>query len=312
MTDDRDVVLGRDEDILNTYRYLRLGMVVLVVLLATAVVWQIFFTGSKTCLQESISAYFYTPVRNVFVASLCAMGVCLIVYKGNTRTEDILLNFTGAAAFVVAFVPTEVDLSCEPSNVPSAGELAAAIRNNVWALLLAGIAVLILARIVNASQFRIGSWKPLEKFWLLLTIAVQLAAMLLFLVDRDLFVRKGHQAAAVSLFAGIVLVALANAISYARARNVESTGPAKYANRYALIAVTMLLTLAGLLAAHVAIDSWKQWLFWLEASVIVEFAIFWIVQTEELWNFVKRPEGADGQAGDRAVREGTRTPDPAR
>ena len=48
-------------------------------------------------------------MRGAFVFSLAALGACLIAYKGNDAVEDVLLNFAGFMAFVVALVPTTVD-----------------------------------------------------------------------------------------------------------------------------------------------------------------------------------------------------------
>ena len=66
----------------------------LVVLVFAAVVIEWWSTG-PSCLQPSISAYYYTPVRAVFVGVLVTMGVCLIALKGSTEAEDVLLNVAG-------------------------------------------------------------------------------------------------------------------------------------------------------------------------------------------------------------------------
>ena len=64
--------------VLNTYRYLRLAMIAVVVMLFVAVGAQ---RAAATCWQTSISAYYFTAAHSVFVAALCAIGACLIVYK---------------------------------------------------------------------------------------------------------------------------------------------------------------------------------------------------------------------------------------
>ena len=86
----------------KTYRYLRIGLIGAAVMLAAAVVierWHV------DCWQGSISAYYYTPVRAVFVGALVAVGLSLIVIKGEGH-EDVYLNIAGMLAPVVAFVPT--------------------------------------------------------------------------------------------------------------------------------------------------------------------------------------------------------------
>ena len=57
-------------------------------------------------IQDSISAYYYTSMRNVFVGSLCAIAVFLICYRYD-RVDDIVGNLAGAFAIGVALFPTQ-------------------------------------------------------------------------------------------------------------------------------------------------------------------------------------------------------------
>src|SRR3954452_2574529 len=84
----------------TTYRYLRLGIVAMVLLLAVSLVFEII--NAPGCVQTSISAYYYTPVRNVLVGSLVTIGLCLIVVRGGNRWQDFFLNVAGMLAAVVA------------------------------------------------------------------------------------------------------------------------------------------------------------------------------------------------------------------
>jgi hypothetical protein len=109
-----------------TYRYLRLGMVGVVLLLGVSILierWQV------DCWQTSVSAYYYTPVRAVFVGGLMAIALALIVIKGSTTWEDATLNAAGMLAPVVAVVPTADVGRCwsvapGPSPVGTDGRLA--------------------------------------------------------------------------------------------------------------------------------------------------------------------------------------------
>ena len=89
-------------DAIKTYRYLRVGMIGAVVLLAASISIEIVKAG---CAQTSISAYYYTPARAIFVGAMFVVGVSLIVYKGRTPWEDNWLNVAGMLAPVVAVVP---------------------------------------------------------------------------------------------------------------------------------------------------------------------------------------------------------------
>lgn len=56
---------------------------------------------------DSISAFYYSPARGLFVGTLVAIGVALVAYRGYTRGENWLLNMAGTLAVVVALFPTE-------------------------------------------------------------------------------------------------------------------------------------------------------------------------------------------------------------
>ncbi len=57
-------------------------------------------------IELSMSAYYHTGMRDVFVGSLFAVGIFLICYNGYGRTDNRLANSAGFAAFVVALCPT--------------------------------------------------------------------------------------------------------------------------------------------------------------------------------------------------------------
>src|SRR4051794_26391304 len=136
------------KEAVTTYRYLRVTMAILVVLLGSAV-GLLILGPDKSCWLGSISAYYYTAARAVFVACLCAIGACLIAYQGNGRWEDFVLNLSGSLAFVVAFIPTPLkDLTVSPvvtpcgrSNVPSKAQLTSAVNNNLVSLMIAAAVV---------------------------------------------------------------------------------------------------------------------------------------------------------------------------
>lgn len=57
-------------------------------------------------VARSISAYYYTGMRDVMVGSLCAIALFLYAYRGYDRRDDWTGNVAGALALVVALVPT--------------------------------------------------------------------------------------------------------------------------------------------------------------------------------------------------------------
>jgi hypothetical protein len=54
----------------------------------------------------SISSYYYSPMRNILVASLCVLGIFLIAYQGYDSVDSWITNVAGAAVIGVAFFPT--------------------------------------------------------------------------------------------------------------------------------------------------------------------------------------------------------------
>ena len=56
-------------------------------------------------LQSSISAYYYTVMRDVFVGSLCAQGVFLISYRYRQH-DAVVSTLAGILVIAVALLPT--------------------------------------------------------------------------------------------------------------------------------------------------------------------------------------------------------------
>jgi hypothetical protein len=269
--------------VLKSYRYLRLVMVGLVVLLAASVFIELQQTGFG-CWRTSISSYYWTPVRGVFVGALVAIGTCLIVLKGNTPVEDVLLNVAGALAPIVAFVPILDPKECQSTPWAASADGRANIFNNVGAFLLAGLVAVAVAWWVARREGR-GRLSRADLIGLLVTIALVLAGIALFLWAREFFDRWAHYLAAIPLFLVLVAVMVVNAVSYARteaAQKGREMGRAELANRYLAIAA-LTVALVVTLGLVTWLGHWRHGTFWLEVVVIAAFAVFWAVQTAELW-----------------------------
>jgi hypothetical protein len=65
-------------------------------------------SAGTVCWQwpESLSGYYFTSVRNVFVGALCIIAVFLIVYQGYNLLDNVITNLAGIFALGVAFCPT--------------------------------------------------------------------------------------------------------------------------------------------------------------------------------------------------------------
>lgn len=64
------------------------------------------FTGTESTIQFSISHYYYTGMRNVFVGILFAIAFFLYCYPGYDRRDNIAGNLACVFALLVALCPT--------------------------------------------------------------------------------------------------------------------------------------------------------------------------------------------------------------
>ncbi len=60
-------------------------------------------------VQRSISSYYHTGMRDVFVGTLCVIGFFLLSYRGHERRDDLAGDFACLFALGVAFFPTAPD-----------------------------------------------------------------------------------------------------------------------------------------------------------------------------------------------------------
>ena len=104
--------------ITQTYLNLRVGMAAMALLLPLLLMagsW----LSTNVVFQSSISAFYHTPMRNLFVGLLVAVGSFLYLYKGFSNEENIALNFAGVFSIGVAFLPTGISKEvCDPEAIP--------------------------------------------------------------------------------------------------------------------------------------------------------------------------------------------------
>ncbi|HWG20335.1 MAG TPA: hypothetical protein VG225_07365 [Terracidiphilus sp.] len=69
---------------------------------------------SNHLLPSSMSSYYYTGMRNVFVGSLCAIGIINMCCRGYDRRDTIAGILSGLFALGVGFFPTTPDSGATP------------------------------------------------------------------------------------------------------------------------------------------------------------------------------------------------------
>ncbi len=58
-------------------------------------------------IQANMSSYYHTPLRDVFVGAMCAMGIFLFCYHGYDSLENWTGNLAAGSAMGVAFCPLD-------------------------------------------------------------------------------------------------------------------------------------------------------------------------------------------------------------
>lgn len=249
------------------------------------------------CWQTSISAYYYTPVRAVFVGMLFVVGFALIVIKGRDW-EDICLNVAGLLAPVVAIVPT-TDVVNDPqkpgcwSLAPDAfptvtigntdvTELApwvrANVNNNFTAFLIAASIGLVAGVVVAyLAQKGIGSVKERIAGYKIRSFAIMSVVFtvgwIMFFQSREFFFAHAHGKGAILLFVFLFVVVVLNSLQR------ENTTWCRSA--YAAVAAGMAI---GAAVIWLPRPFEEHTVFALEFWEISMFAAYWMVQTADNWN----------------------------
>lgn len=100
--------LGREKSLVFSYLTLRKAIGLLGISFPFVLsLGAIFFF--RTDIQSSVSSYYHTGMRDVFVGTLFAIGFFLLSYKGYKRTDDVAGDLGCVFAVGVALFPTTPD-----------------------------------------------------------------------------------------------------------------------------------------------------------------------------------------------------------
>jgi FtsH-binding integral membrane protein len=278
----------------KTYNYLRLGMLVAVAALAYSIVEEYRQPGAH-CFLGSISGYYYTPVRPIFIGAMVAIGFALIVIKGRTFLEDVSLTLAGIMAPIVAFIPTSDDPKgvCRREMLdighyqpgPDVGSpfVPASINNNLHAFVFAGYVAVALLLIVFLIRRRLPDSKSeyTRGFW------ISVAGGLVLAITGSILLRwayswvlDGHARAALLMFAFLAVAAITNSVLGFRRRDTNKV----YAWTYGIVGAFMIVSgVLFVVQRHNRSSLGGHLVLSIEFVEISLFVIFWVAQTLERW-----------------------------
>ncbi len=269
--------------LLAIYREVRVGMVVVMVMLAAAVLVE---RMRATRLQSALSEYYYTSAHSIFIATLLALSTLFFVYKGRNDTEDALLTLAGVCTFTAALVPQKWPVTVYGPDPLKDYDPGPAILPNVVAIAVALVLGWLLIRLQrrhnHTKQKRSlgGRW---SLYFLRLVVAVALITLIVPRF-RPYFIANAHGVAGTLMIFSFIATAFCTA--YVVGQQQESPHWRRYHRFYRVIAWVMLATLIGVVTAHLVNPNLLGGLFVivLETLLILEFAAYWVVQTIELWD----------------------------
>lgn len=299
-----DAQAVEDREFTATYFALRIGLVAATVLVLMAPAAAVIAEGA---LPPSISDAYYTQARTVFVLGLAAGAALLVVIRGDTLTEQTLLNVAGVLGLVVAGVAT-VPKDARGEPLPYDPEVAAQGVVALGALLLLAALVWVIGRALP-EQLR-GEWRVRGIYRLLLRglyPALFAIAAIGFVVARDGLAERAHGPAAVLMFVLLGLVALLRtergtallarcgddpvgaSLTCRRRLRAPDRRRAAYDRAYGVIGTGLVIVviLAGVLIAS---GSGPGTVLVVEVLLLVLFMAFWIVQTREAWTDLQREQ----------------------
>ena len=104
-----------DAEYVMDYRALRALIGAIAILIVPVVYignWLIFTRHLGDCfgpnrgIPGSLSAFYYTHMRNLFVGAMCALGIFFAAYRGYSKWDNRFTNVAGLAAICIALFPT--------------------------------------------------------------------------------------------------------------------------------------------------------------------------------------------------------------
>ncbi|NES28736.1 DUF998 domain-containing protein [Micromonospora terminaliae] len=162
-----------------TVRHLRLGIGSVGIALPVALVVGHLIAARRLTLLDSLSGYYHTEMRDVFVGALCAVGVFLIAYRYRWP-DDALGTLAGLLAIAVALFPTTVGAA--PGTTSPSDRWVGVVHQVAAAALFVLLAVFCLVLFTRPDRAGVAPSRSAVRFYracggvILVAIAVALAS----------------------------------------------------------------------------------------------------------------------------------------
>lgn len=269
--------------LLRTYRNLRLGIAGTVVLIGIAVG----VTATQIGVLPSISAYYYTAARDIFVGALIAAALGIITLSGH-GIQRALLDAAGLFAPLIALVPTPIRNGTVPAFLGACPGVTKCIPEavlpdidvGVITYLVAGALAIVVAILVSTFAAE-GSLRRSTPS-LVIACVVLLLVLITWVWAREFFLAQTHLVAGVIFFGLIAAVAIANVFDQG-----QGARPVRWRRIvYWLIAVSLFVDVAILIiviTSGVDVGTLPPPVFVGEFIALTLFVIFWVVQSLERW-----------------------------
>ncbi|MGQ0839999.1 DUF998 domain-containing protein [Actinokineospora sp.] len=101
--------------LVHSYLFLRRAVGLLGMALPVVLITGTLLAGGG--LLNSISGYYYSDLRDVYVGTMCAIGVFLLSYRGYGRVDDVAGNVAAVAAVGAALFPTRPENPTQAEQV---------------------------------------------------------------------------------------------------------------------------------------------------------------------------------------------------
>jgi hypothetical protein len=269
LADEVDLALG-------TYRHLRMVLIALPLLL---LVGSIAAATLLDVVQESISAYYLTPIRDVFVGAMVGIAVCLVAYRG-APLEDFALNLAGFYAVFVAFVPTGLGATLARLSPERRAETLQGVQAATISVLVVSAAfVYAQRRVTRDTADELRKRRLTSVLFVVSTILVVGFVLLVLwrIIDLDAEFGGVHLTATLLLIASLAMAVATHGWPDPMGKNATPL------RRYRLITYAMLggIPLVAILRFWVQTDYATLITEWWEIAL---FALFWISETKLTWD----------------------------